>query len=241
MSRRRTFLAATLIALSYIVFLYFLIPPLARGVGHLLGISTRRSFGLTRLTFGLALCLLLIPLSLKYSISSYGRFLRESGLFFDRRTGAWLSAAIASTLLLSAAFETTPYSVCAQVIGYLGATPLAISSAIDAPLIEEFWLRGIVLGLLLRFERPWLAVLWSSVLFGLWHFPQGSYAVVSITIVSIFLFALPRLLSASIVPGALAHLFTNANVVMPTIWGYILVEVVTLGYFGVSRWKARSA
>jgi membrane protease YdiL (CAAX protease family) len=240
MNRLHTFLVATLIGVSYVPAL-LLFPILAAALHRSSGIPFRDLYGLTSSIVGLGLCFLAAPLCIPGAFPHYSRFLRESGVVLNRRVLAWLSAAVATTFLLAAAYGTAPAYLCGQLMEHFGSTPFTVVRALQPPLVEEVFLRGIVLGLLLRHERAWVAVLWSSCIFGLWHYPQGSHAMVSIAIASVFLFAVPRLLTASVVPGALAHFFTNANVVMPTLWGHILVGAITLLFLRIAARRRGSA
>jgi membrane protease YdiL (CAAX protease family) len=229
-----------LIGVSYVPAL-FLFPILAAALQRPSGIPFLDLYGLTSFVVGLGLCLLAAPLCISGAFPHYGRFLRESGVVLNRRVLAWIPAAVATTLLLAAAYGSAPAHLCGQLMKHSGSTPFTVLRALQPPVVEEVLLRGVVLGLLLRYERAWVAVLWSSCLFGLWHYPQGLHAVVSIAVVSVFLFAIPRLLTASVVPGALAHLFTNANVVIPTLWGQILVSAFALVFLRVAARRRGSA
>ena len=241
MNRRQTFLVATLVGLSYIPVLYWICPRLAGFVGLSAAIPFRGALTITTLAIGLSVCFCSVPLCTSGTVRSYSRSLREAGFSVNARVIAFVGGAIGTTVALASAVGMPPLLFTQQVRGYFGATAFTALAAVQPAIVEEFLLRGIVLGLLLRFERWWVAVLWSSGIFGLWHFPQGGGAVLSIGLVSIFLFAVPRVLTASIFPGAVAHLLTNANVVLPTIWGYVVVSGITVLLFAIRARKQGSA
>ena len=241
MTRCRIFIVATTLGLSYVLVLYLLDPLISRSLASIIGIPLRTCLPVTGLILGLALCLLVSPAFIHGTFAQYRVFLRESGVVLDRRVAAFVATATMVTFLLAAVLGSDPRQVCHQVALRIGVEPATVAAAALPPIVEELLFRGIVLGLLLRYERPWFAIVWSSLLFGLLHFPQGFHAGLSIAIVSVFLFAVPRFLTASAIPGAFAHLLTNANVVVPTIWAFLLTSLVAFFVFGTRALKRGSA
>jgi len=79
---------------------------------------------------------------------------------------------------------------------------------VGAPVLEEVFYRGFLLGELRRTMRPRWAVIAQGVVFGLSHYLRGPYSVAETTVTGV-LFGLPRLFGVGIVPMILAHSLLN--------------------------------
>ncbi len=79
---------------------------------------------------------------------------------------------------------------------------------VGAPVLEEVFYRGFLLGELRRTMRPRWAVIAQGVIFGLSHYLRGPYSVALTTVTGV-LFGLPRLFGVGIVPMILAHSLLN--------------------------------
>lgn len=79
---------------------------------------------------------------------------------------------------------------------------------VGAPVLEEVFYRGFLLGELRRTMRPRWAVIAQGVIFGLSHYLRGPYSVADTTVTGV-LFGLPRLFGVGIVPMILAHSLLN--------------------------------
>jgi uncharacterized protein len=109
---------------------------------------------------------------------------------------------------------------------------ITVNTPLGTVVLEEFAFRGLLLALFLRHTSIWRSVLWSSLLFGMWHIlpsittatsngateqlaatPVGLVLVVIGNVLSTAVagavFAYLRLRSGSLLAPALAHLATN--------------------------------
>ena len=89
-----------------------------------------------------------------------------------------------------------------------GLSPELMLRLVGAPVLEEVFYRGFLLGELRRTMRPRWAVIAQGVIFGLSHYLRGPYSVALCTVTGV-LFGLPRLFGVGIVPMILAHSLLN--------------------------------
>lgn len=161
--------------------------------------------------------------------------LSRSRLSSGLRWGAGAVAIIAAVITAGVALDVLPGVgfLLADGRADVPADQLAQIALVRIPfgtaLFEEIAFRGVLLGLLLRLMRPPWAVLWSSVVFGLWHIAptlvtlqindiapgsaQGLGAItgsVVATTVAGALFCWLRLASRSLVAPICAHWATNS-------------------------------
>ena len=151
----------------------------------------------------------------------------------DLGRGVALGAAaflVVSTVLVVAAVVplTRPLFLDQRVAGVTGAA-LAYEALVRIPagtvVLEEVAFRGVLLALFDRVTSTPVAVVWSSVLFGLWHIvptvealranrlPPTAIALgaaVVVTAVAGVVFCWLRLHSGSVLAPALAHVATNS-------------------------------
>lgn len=219
-SRRRSdLLLATLFGVSWFLLarasyhLALWLHPVAPGVGW------RPLLGSIRLVLGAVLYLPAARLVLRKNREPVpvGLGLRATRWGLARGLALVVLSLVANLLL-----QPRPEDVWRRLVQHIGEDWLSLGKALQPPLVEEFLARGLVWGLAARSWPSWVAVAWSTALFGSWHLEQGLASTVSITICALPLFAGPRLLSGSIWPGAALHLFTNAGLVLPTLWTAIL-------------------
>lgn len=91
-----------------------------------------------------------------------------------------------------------------------GVVALWLSAVVAAPLVEELFFRGVLLGALARLaQRKWPAVIASALLFGLIHAGQPQ-AVLPVTVLGLIL-GYVRLRAGSVTPCILLHALFNAR------------------------------
>lgn len=112
--------------------------------------------------------------------------------------------------LLNAAFrepEDSMWTIIKELPPF-AVTVVLFQGVVLAPILEEVFFRGMLLGVFRLVERPWAGVAVSSALFGMAHM-QGVATVLSIMVMGAFL-GLLALKTRSIVPGIVAHFVNNA-------------------------------
>jgi membrane protease YdiL (CAAX protease family) len=137
------------------------------------------------------------------------------------RLGAVCVAVIAAVLLLAFAVPLTR-GLFDDERADVGALEMAYVAAIRIPLgtvlFEELVFRGVLLALLRREMATAAAVVWSAVLFGLWHVPSlvgdgGAGQLVGTVVVTTLAglgFGWLRVRSDSLLAPILAHVGTNS-------------------------------
>lgn len=134
--------------------------------------------------------------------------LRALGLLPSSRTAVIRSA----ILVVTGVIVSGPIAVWDALQEHFHDSPLGVLASLQPPLIEEFLVRGIVWAVLLRSFPASVALVWSSVLFWVWHWGFG-LAASSITAgIGLLACAFPRLASGLIWPGVVFHLMGNAGI-----------------------------
>lgn len=102
--------------------------------------------------------------------------------------GAVLGATIAFTsdpiqTFLRSLFHLSNESIWEVVTDYPAWAKIAtvILGVFGAPIFEELFFRGLILGLFLKINKPWVGIVFSSILFGMAHLQD----VATITVISI--------------------------------------------------------
>jgi membrane protease YdiL (CAAX protease family) len=115
------------------------------------------------------------------------------------------------SLLLSA---VTPVArVLALDMGPAGTAMLFVGAALLAPLGEELLFRGALLPRLCQHERPWVAIVLSSLTFGAMHVQHGAAVLGPLVLGLVFGWARAR--TGSLVPSVLLHVsFNTATLVL---------------------------
>lgn len=95
-----------------------------------------------------------------------------------------------------------------------------IISTVMAPIVEEMAFRGIIMQKTRQFSSAWFAVVFSSVVFGLWHRNLGQFFA---TTVMGIIFACVYLKSGKLIHAMLAHSLSNLFLVMAatSVKGYL--------------------
>lgn len=95
-----------------------------------------------------------------------------------------------------------------------------IISTVMAPIVEEMAFRGLIMQKTRQFSSAWFAVVFSSVVFGLWHRNLGQFFA---TTVMGIIFACVYLKSAKLIHAMLTHSLSNLFLVMAatTVKGYL--------------------
>lgn len=175
-----------------------------------------------RLVLGLSFCLLVVPVLLSVRRRNYRTFLRASGVIGFRRNGALLTCLLVlSTLLLNGVYSVSSGSYQGSFAQMFDAfNPFTQSwlwlAGWQPPLFEELLFRGIIFGLLLKYAKPWLAILLSSLLFGVVHlFVGGMVNFVWSTVFALTLFASLRFATGSIWASVFMHFVNNEAAISP--------------------------
>jgi len=130
-----------------------------------------------------------------------------------------------------------------SAVPYLGEVLKVIALLVSAPVVEEFVCRGILIPKLEKSFSPIVAVLISSVLFGLMHLMAGGFILaVGATMMGI-VFGLIYVKTGSLWPAIAAHAFANLpDFILPLFgelnsWvrGGLLVVFVALFAVGMMR------
>lgn len=186
-------------------------------------------YSLPRLILGLPLYWLLVPALLGVNRKNYSAFLRASGVVGFRRGGFGTLVALISVSVILSGLYLTRYGGYSEASGDLAALTnwWAWLSDVQPPLVEEMLYRGILLSLLVRYTKPWIAVTVSSLLFGILHLVVwGTLSAFVQTSAIAVLFALGWFVTGSLWTGVLAHFAMNHGLFVPVGVAYILVLAV---------------
>jgi membrane protease YdiL (CAAX protease family) len=225
LSRRATFVLATLFGLTWflLLILAFLIGNTIAGslivrsrhaTAEQLPIFTYAT-DMAMVALGLLFCLLIVPIILRVGRRNYGPFLLEIGVL----GGSWRAVVSALGLILLttliALFMPTSVSASFWRSGLFPWIDLA-----QAPLVEELLFRGIVLTLLLKRFPAWFALLWAAVLFMPPHVGLGPVLLLENGLVFGVTQGLLRLRTRSIWPGVVAHYAFVTGIGSPILIAY---------------------
>jgi membrane protease YdiL (CAAX protease family) len=126
-------------------------------------------------------------------------------LLFAGSVGTWVLIRI---ICPDAEFRVRSLSLQTAVPDVASISTELMLRLVGAPVLEEVFYRGFLLGELRRTMRPRWAVIAQGVIFGLMHYSKGPYAVALTTVTGV-LYGLPRLFGVGIVPMILAHSLVN--------------------------------
>ncbi len=178
---------------------------------------------LPRLVMGLPLFWLLVPALLGVKRQDYGAFLRASGVRGFKRGGLRMFAAFVTLSIAFSALYLTRYSDALSELPSLTMWWKWLSD-IQPPLIEEMLYRGILLSLLVRYTKPWVAITVSSLLFGLPHLVAwGTLSAFAVTTGFGVLLALTWFATGSLWPCVWMHFIMSQGLFLPVGIAYILV------------------
>ena len=181
---------------------------------------------LPRLVVGLSLYWLLVPALLGVKCKNYGGFLRIAGVTRFRPGGWRLFLLFIALSLALSWFYVSRYGDALSNLSDL-TTWWKWLADIQPPLVEEMLYRGILLSLLVKYTKPWVAIVVSSLLFGLLHLVVWGTlgALFSATFIAVLL-ALGWFMTGSLWPGVLAHFTMNQGLFLPISFAYLLVLAV---------------
>ena len=218
MKRPWAITAAIFLGLSWIPIIILADLLIASGTLSFLFPTTLSSWEIqspVRLLLGIPFCLLIAPILLRVNRKDYSAFLKASGVTEFRKNGVLLSwIMMVSTILLSGLFSAEgSQGSFTQMFNAL--YPFSESwiwlSDVQPPLYEELLYRGVILGLLLKYTKPWQAVGITSLLFGSIHYITGGlFPFLWSTFTSLFLFSGLRLITGTIWASVFSH-FVNNN------------------------------
>jgi membrane protease YdiL (CAAX protease family) len=127
---------------------------------------------------------------------------------------------ISQILIVAALFIVTTLLVNSeyQATGLAFGYPLSIS-LLFAPIYEEILFRGIILSTLLKKQGVWKAIIFSSLLFGIWHFKnifyldtvELSYQIFYTSVFYAPLMAFISIKMESIWPAVILHYLNNIS------------------------------
>ena len=151
-----------------------------------------------------------------------------------------MSMAVRGILLVVAAVVFSgPRPVWNHLAAHFEGGLLNMLGGIQAPVVEEFVIRGIVWAVLARSFSIGVALTWSTVLFWTWHWEAFGLQGSAINMVwAVLACCLPRIATGMIWPGVFFHLLGAAK------YGQFLVPPVALSsavLIWVDRRKRRAA
>jgi membrane protease YdiL (CAAX protease family) len=244
LSRRLSFLLATLFGLSWFLLLLVAIL-IGNTIAGSLIVRSRHptaeqlpvftyATDMTLLVLGLLFCLLIAPLILRVGRGNYGRFLADIGVL----GGSWRAGVAAASLIMLTALIAlfAPASVSAS---FWRSDLFPWIDLAQAPLVEEMLFRGIVLALLLKRFPAWFAILWAAVLFVPPHLGLGPLLALENGLVFGVTQGLLRLRTRSIWPGVVAHYIFVSAIGNPILIAYGVVLGVLLLEWSLSALLAR--
>lgn len=108
------------------------------------------------------------------------------------------------------------YELVSKAVGVNRAVPMIIATFIIAPIGEELFFRGVIMGYAKRYMPGAIAILFQGVLFGLYHgnIVQGIYACILGCLLGFVAYK-----SESLIPGMILHFSINLSVLfIPSVW-----------------------
>lgn len=121
------------------------------------------------------------------------------------------------------------YDLVSKAVGVNRAVPMIIATFVIAPIGEELFFRGVILGYAKRYMPPAVAILFQGVLFGLYHgnIVQGIYACILGCLLGYVAYK-----SESLIPGMILHFSINLSVLfIPSVWfeDTVRCSIITAG------------
>ena len=108
------------------------------------------------------------------------------------------------------------YDLVSKAVGVNRAVPMMIATFVIAPIGEELFFRGVIMGYAKRYMPPAVAILFQGVLFGLYHgnIVQGIYACILGCLLGFVAYKADTLLASMIL-----HFSINLSVLfIPSVW-----------------------
>lgn len=108
------------------------------------------------------------------------------------------------------------YELVSKTVGVNRAVPMMIATFVIAPIGEELFFRGVIMGYAKRYMPPAFAILFQGVLFGLYHgnIVQGIYACILGCLLGFVTYKANTLLASMIL-----HFSINLSVLfIPSVW-----------------------
>ena len=108
------------------------------------------------------------------------------------------------------------YDLVSKAVGVNRAAPMIIATFVIAPIGEELFFRGVIMGYAKRYMPPAIAILFQGVLFGLYHgnIVQGIYACILGCLLGFVAYKADTLLASMIL-----HFSINLSVLfIPSVW-----------------------
>lgn len=108
------------------------------------------------------------------------------------------------------------YDLVSKAVGVNRAVPMIIATFVIAPIGEELFFRGVIMGYAKRYMPPAVAILFQGVLFGLYHgnIVQGIYACILGCLLGFVAYKADTLLASMIL-----HFSINLSVLfIPSVW-----------------------
>ena len=121
------------------------------------------------------------------------------------------------------------YDLVSKAVGVNRAVPMMIATFVIAPIGEELFFRGVIMGYAKRYMPPAVAILFQGVLFGLYHgnIVQGIYACILGCLLGYVAYK-----SESLIPGMILHFSINLSVLfIPSVWfeDTVRCSIITAG------------
>ena len=121
------------------------------------------------------------------------------------------------------------YDLVSKAVGVNRAVPMMIATFVIAPIGEELFFRGVIMGYAKRYMPPAFAILFQGVLFGLYHgnIVQGIYACILGCLLGFVAYKADTLLASMIL-----HFSINLSVLfIPSVWfeDTIRCSIITAG------------
>ncbi|MDQ2716791.1 MAG: CPBP family intramembrane metalloprotease [Chloroflexota bacterium] len=187
---------------------------------------------LTMIVLGVALYLGLVPALLGIRLDDYKAFLRSIGLIGISRFGLVSISVALVVVSILVALHVLPLFYVTQSIGpyhwRANYNWIWWVTNLQPPLVEETLFRGLIIVVLLKRFPPWFAVLWSAVLFGLPHLSFGFQTALSDAFVAGVGWAIIKLKTRSIWPGAVIHYGMNSGFYLPALVGMLIILLAVL-------------
>lgn len=186
---------------------------------------------LTLMVLSAVVYLGLIPPLMGIRFDSYKAFLRSIGLTGISMPGI-VSVSIALIIGGILVVAMLPSFLAEPRVLYVQAGPyhwlidrnwIWWVTNLEPPLVEETVFRGLIIVVLMKRFPLWFAVLWSAMLFGMLHLQIGFQAALSDAILGGIGWAMIKLKTRSIWPGAVIHYGMNSGFYPPAFVGMFVL------------------
>lgn len=139
------------------------------------------------------------------------------------------------------------YDLVSKAVGVNRAVPMIIATFVIAPIGEELFFRGVIMGYAKRYMPPAIAILFQGVLFGLYHgnIVQGIYACILGCLLGFVAYKADTLLASMIL-----HFSINLSVLfIPSVWfeDSLRCSIITAGaliltvlFVWLSMWERKA-